>query len=136
MGTAGQGPPVSGTRQAAKPGVKPGGKPGTKPGLMRSLGLFVGHVARAIRTDVAANPDKQSKASSTSTREEIRRTTSERRVDPAELREVLSDAPHAVPSDQARADRAVILRRTVIDEIELREGGNAGSNESGVDSQR
>lgn len=99
---------------------------------MRSLGMFVGHIAKAIRADVA-KPASESAARST--RQEVRRTTEERVVDASELRGDSVGGP---------TDRSVILRRTVIDEIELREGddprakrgNNHGSGESGGDSPR
>ena len=87
---------------------------------MRSLGMFVGHIAKAIRADVA-KPASASDARST--RQEVRRTTEERVIDPSELRG---------DSEGVSKDRSVILRRTVIDEIELRESD--GSGESGGDS--
>lgn len=61
-------------------------------GLMRSLGEFVGHITRAVKTDPAAGP-----AAPRGTRREVRREVEER---PGEV-----------------DGRKVTLRRTVIEEV-------------------
>lgn len=64
------------------------GSPGARGSMMRNLGAFFGHIARAVREPVE--------------REELRRDRAERRV--------------PVPGG------VVTLRRTVVEEIEVRPG--------------
>lgn len=141
MGMTGQGL-SGGSRQDAGRGSGHGspapsvGTPKDRPGLMRSLGMFVGHVARAIRTDVNAKPSNQPQPRSS--RQEIRRTTTEHRVDPSDLGDHPVNDASTTPADGSQPDRSVILRRTVIDEIELREGNEplTKNNKATEDRQR
>ncbi len=73
-----------------------GGPSSDRPSLMRSLGLFVGHVVRGVRSDPAADAP----AGAGGTPPEPRRIVASHRVD-----------------EQTRD--GIILRRTTIEEIHL-----------------
>jgi hypothetical protein len=64
---------------------------------MRSLGAFFGHIARGIRTDVTAKTDG---GANTSDVREVRRTV-----------------------EEEETAEGVVLRRTIIEEVELRGPG-------------
>jgi hypothetical protein len=77
--------------------VKDGGSKEDRPSLMRSLGLFFGHVADGIRAKPGA--DSETEASATTERD-ARRIEVDRRV------------------EEEQRD-GMIIRRTTIEEVEL-----------------
>ena len=76
-------------------------QPGAKPkSIMRSLGEFFGHIAQGVRTDPGAKAPTH--------------------PPPAPTRRVVSTTTHEEPGPPGPDGSRVILRRTTIEEVEVR----------------
>ncbi len=90
----------------SKPAAKP---PAPKPkSIMRSLGEFFGHIAHAVKTDPAA-PNKPCGSGVRGADDDAHST-----------RRVVSSSTHEEPATTGADGQSVILRRTTIEEIEVR----------------
>lgn len=94
------------------PGARPTGGSRGKPGLMRNLGQFFGHIVKGVKSDPGPNATAPAQP----------RTAEQGQLapqpPPARIITRAETVEHALPGPDG-ASPGVILRRTVIDEVEF-----------------